>query len=58
MNKWNIQKSTISILPFSFAGGSHPSKMYPSYHCSGACADPLCTGNGEDPVFYDKERVN
>lgn len=53
-----MHKSTISILPFSFAGGSHPSKMYPSYNGSGACADPLCTGNGEDPVFYDKERAN
>lgn len=58
MNKWNIRKSTISILPFPLAGGSHPSKMHPSYNCSGACTDPLCTGNGEDLVFYDKERAN
>lgn len=58
MKSWNIRKSTVSILPFSFAGGSHPSKVYPSHHCSGACADSLCTGNGEDPVFHDKERAD
>lgn len=43
---------------FSSTGGSYPSKMYPSYHCSRACAYSLCTGNGEDTVFYDEERAN